>query len=101
MKIHVLGFKHSLLFVSPHRNHLRPAVVPGADAVRVARYRPGLCRFLLPAGASGGSGTDLVSDAEGAACGEQQPLENQPQGRFWYPLDPWPYSARADCGDVL
>lgn len=83
----------------PRRNNLRLAVVPGADALRVAGHRPGLRGLLLPAGAAGGPGTDVVSDAEGAARGEPQPLENQPQGRVWYPLDPWPSPACADGGD--
>lgn len=61
-----------------HRNSLRLAAVPGADAVRVARHWPGLRRFLLPAGAFGGPRTDMVSDAEGAASGEPKPLANQP-----------------------
>ncbi|KAF3844822.1 hypothetical protein F7725_007985, partial [Dissostichus mawsoni] len=52
-------------------------------------------------GAAGGPGADLVSDAEGAAGGEPQPLEIQPKGRVWNPLDPWPYPTCADCGDVL
>lgn len=86
---------------SPHRNNLRPAAVRGADALCVAGHRPGLCRLLLPAGPAGGTRTDLVSDAERAARGEPQPLENQPKGRFWYPLDPRPHPASADRGDVL
>lgn len=62
--------------ISPHRNNLRPAVVPGADAVRVAGHRFGVCRFLLSAGAAGGPGADMVSDAERATCRESQPLES-------------------------
>uniref|UniRef100_A0A3Q1C9R0 Palmitoyltransferase n=1 Tax=Amphiprion ocellaris TaxID=80972 RepID=A0A3Q1C9R0_AMPOC len=87
--------------VSPHRNHLRLAVVPGADAVCVAGHRSGLCRFLLPAGAAGGPRTDLVSAAERTASGQPQPLESQPKGCFRYPLDSRPYPASADSGDVL
>lgn len=64
-----VDFLRMTFLLLPHRNNLRLAVVPGADALCVAGHRPGLCRLLLPAGAAGGLGTDLVSDAEGAACG--------------------------------
>lgn len=65
--------------MSPHRNNLRPTAVCGADAVCVAGHWPGLRRLLLPTGSAGGPGTDLVSDAKRSACGDLQPLENQPQ----------------------
>ncbi len=77
MQVDLLITNFSFSFLA-HRNNLRLAVVPGADALCVAGHRPGLCRFLLPAGAAGGSGTDLVSDAEGTALGQPKPLENQP-----------------------
>lgn len=94
-----MTFKYSFSF-PPIRNCVRPAAVPGADALRVARHRPGLRGVLLPAGAAGGPRTDLVPDEEGAASGEPQPLASQSQGCFWHALDPWPDPACADGGNV-
>lgn len=82
------------------RNRVGPAAVPGADALRVARHRPGLRWFLLPAGAAGGSRTDVVPDEEGAAPGEPQSLASQPQGCVRHTLDPGPDPARADGGNM-
>lgn len=81
-----------------YRNHLRIAAVPGADAVCVAGHRPGVRRFLLPADAAGGSGTDLVSDAERRAGEELQQLESQLEARLWHALDPRTHPACANGG---
>lgn len=83
------------------RDGVGPAALPGADAVRVARHRPGLRGLLLPAGPAGGPRPDLVPDAARAASGHPQRLAGQPQRRFRQPLDPRPHPARSDGGDEL
>lgn len=65
----MLFFDSEFMYPFSRRHNLWSAAVPSADALCMAGHWLGVCRFLLPAGAAGGPGADLVSDAERGAGG--------------------------------